>query len=145
VLVDTERDRVPQRALVGTHVGPRERTGVVEWVATDECHARERGIPALRLNTNLAYTQAGRQLRRAPLETRDRLPAAHAHAQHVAGRDPPRLDNARSAERVARQTHVTDSAPPRPPHPRRTHGPHSEPPDRPDREPRGNQHRDHDH
>ena len=34
VLVDTERDRIPQRPLLGARVGPRERRGVVERVAT---------------------------------------------------------------------------------------------------------------
>jgi hypothetical protein len=70
VLVDPERDRVPQRERLSTCGRPRQRLRVVDRVTPHQRQSGERRVGPLCLYADLAHAQARRQLRRAGVERR---------------------------------------------------------------------------
>lgn len=134
VLVDAERDRIPQRELNGGGVRPAQRVGAVERVATDECDRGESSICRAAGDPDLSDVQASSELLRASFELGDRRAPRHPDPEQLADSDRCDRERARSLERTLGGPGVNDSAIPRASHTRTTE--HTDDPtaDRPHRQ-----------
>jgi hypothetical protein len=114
VLVDAERDRLPQRRLRRRQLRPRHFCLPRQRVTPHERHRPTRRVPAITSDAQLSQRQAARQLLRAITQLVERRAPREPHLDLLAGRHPLYL-----ACLDRRQSAVHPGQPPAPPHPRR--------------------------